>query len=288
MIKTFMSLIYSGALILIMTNISYAKVKKPWSFSYYHQLTGPTLNSPSDETYNVFLESNAPVNSFHAINFRYSLPKDFSLGFSFAATHQFGGRTKLDDGIIVKNELIYFNPRIYATLPPFRIPFAKVFSTVAYEMATSNISRDNETHYGIVAAQSINFESPHPDWNYGLIWQLVNYKNRHNNLAPPANCSSCTKTPLQTNIFNFGPFINYKIDKFWQIASVTTFDWDQRGHQNGLHTGQNLPDRSRLSLNYYPDPTKIKFLTQFGLFTQFLTKMDTNTTVFGFDFGIKF
>src|SRR5690606_6310396 len=64
------------------------------SLSYYQQFLGPTFGGPSGQTYNVFQEGldapntgYAPYQSFHAVNLRHQITKDWAVGATHSAVN---------------------------------------------------------------------------------------------------------------------------------------------------------------------------------------------------------
>ena len=84
-----------------------------------------------------------------------------------------------------------------------------------------------------------------------------------------------------------GPYLAYRFNDNWGMNSSVTFDWDQRGNQTGTQSfNNNLPDRARLGLSYFP--TRLKQLANVGVFTQGLLKYTTDTQAVGGEFALRF
>jgi hypothetical protein len=270
------------------------KIKESLSLGYYHQFLGPTLKGPAEETYNVFQEGmdmpgtgRAPLQSFHALNLKYQINREWAIGTSLAAVDGYTSQVENKGGIVNTSQGSFFNLRTYLSLPSFKTKIGSLFSTVSYESPTSVISRNDEMQWGLVINESFTFNSFHPDFTFGLMGQYYRsyFPHQRNTLPPP--CLGCFPVELQTVIISGGPFVNYRLNDFWQVSSLLTFDWDQKGGQTDTtEFNNNLPHRARLGLNYFPQ--KIPYLTSVGLFSQGLLKYRPETTALGAEFSLRF
>lgn len=269
------------------------------SLTYYQQFLGPTASGSTSETYNVFQEGidspgsgRAPLQSFHAFNLRHQINSDWAVGSTFSAVNGYTSEVENQDrsGSKFSNtpDAIYFNARAYLSLPSLKFSAGTLFTTLSYEHPTSNISKDDEMRFGLVAAQSFALNLPSIKFNAGLTGQIYRIYYKNNIKAPPFPESLGGKpTPLQTMILSGGPYVNYRFNDFWMLGSVVTFDWDQRGEQTStMKFNNNLSNRARLNLTYFPQ--KIKFLQSVGLFTQALLDFSPETTAIGADMSVRF
>lgn len=270
------------------------------SLSYYQQFLGPTLGGPSGQTYNVFQEGldapntgYAPYQSFHAVNLRHQITKDWAVGATLSAVNGYTREVQNIDqnGNIITNSgaTEFFNARAYLSLPPVAMKAATLYTTISIEAPTSSTSKEDEMKYGWVFAQSLAFHLPDMRWNIGVTGQVYRVYYKNNVKAPPFDPSLGGRpTPLQTMIVSGGPYINYRFNDNWMLGSVFIFDWDQRGDQSGTtQLNNNLPHRGRLSLTYFP--SNIKYLQSVGLFSQaLLENTRADTTAVGADFAVRF
>jgi hypothetical protein len=266
------------------------------SLTYYQQFLGPTAAGDGTQTYNVFQEGidspgsgRAPLQSFHAANLRYQIKTDWAFGATLSAVNGYSGEVANKDrtGSTFYNngEVTFFNARAYISLPPLKLNTGTLFTTMSYEAPTSNISKENDMRWGWVYAQSFAFHLPDIRWNAGLMGQV--YRIYYKNNIQPAPFIGGRMTPLQTLILSGGPYVNYRFNDRWMLGSVVTFDWDQRGPQTStVNFNNNLSDRARLTLNYFPQ--KIKFIQSVGLFSQALLKFRPQTTALGADLLVRF
>lgn len=288
----------------------YLKVKMPQkslgsrilentTLTYYQQFLGPTLSGPSSETYNVFQEGinqpgtgRAPLQSFHAANIRYNINRDWAIGASLAAVNGYTGEvanksTKPGFGPVVNRpDDEFFNARAYVVTPAIRFTPMTFYTTIAYEAPTSVTSRNDDMTAGAVLIENISFNLPNPRWNVGILGQYYRaFFNQKKNVKPPQGPGFPTE--LQTVIVSGGPYANYRFNDNWQLGSMLTFDWDQRGPQTGSSEyNNNLPHRGRMSLTYFP--TQMKVLSNVGVFAQTLLKFRPKTTALGADFTLRF
>lgn len=270
------------------------------TLTYYQQFLGPTASGNSNETYNVFQEGidspgsgRAPLQSFHAANLRHQITTDWAVGATLSAVNGYTKEVQNKDrnGYTFANngEVDFFNARAYVSLPALRLRAGTFYTTVSYELPTSNTSKEDEMKWGWVYAQSFAFNLPNVRWNAGLMGQVyrIYYEN---NLKAAPNCPAgyiCKPTPLQTMIVSGGPYVNYRFNDKWMLGSVVTFDWDQRGAQSSTRDfNNNLSDRARMTLSYFPQ--KLRYLQSVGLFSQALLKFRPETTAFGADFAVRF
>jgi hypothetical protein len=274
-------------------NIFY-KVKEATSLTYYHQFLGPTLSGPGNVTYNVFQEGmdtprsgRSPLQSFHAANLRFQINPHWAVGTSLAAVDAYTRQVENRGGVINTPQGTFFNARAYISTPAIETPVGSLFSTISYEAPTSVISRNDNMLWGWVLTESFAFKSPNPNWAFGLMGQYYRtYFSYKNNMRPPPFPGGFA-TPVQTVIVSGGPYVNYRFNDHWQLGSLFTFDWDQRGLQTDTSEfNNNLPHRGRLTLSYFP--SKIKYLTSVGVFSQALLKYRPETTAMGADFSLKF
>lgn len=269
------------------------------SLTYYQQFLGPTASGSTSETYNVFQEGidspgsgRAPLQSFHAFNLRHQINSDWAIGSTFSAVNGYTSEVENQDrsGGKFNNtpDAIYFNARAYVSLPSIQLSAGTLFTTLSYEHPTSNISKDDEMRFGLVAAQSFALKLPSIKFNAGLTGQIYRIYYKNNTKAPPFPESLGGRpTPLQTMIVSGGPYVNYRFNDYWMLGSVVTFDWDQRGEQTStMKFNNNLSNRARLNLTYFPQ--KIKFLQSVGLFTQALLDFSPETTAIGADMSVRF
>lgn len=269
------------------------RILESTSFTYYQQFLGPTMAGDSSQTYNVFQEGidapgtgRAPLQSFHAVNLRYQINNDWAIGTSLAAVN--GYTSEVDNnGIVNRPDSEFFNARAYVSLPAIRMPFATLFSTLSYEAPTSSISRNDEMNWGWVLSESLAFNIPNPRWSIGLLAQYYRAYFKHERNVKPPQAFGYMPTQLQSVIVSGGPYANYRFNDNWMLGSLITLDWDQRGVQtDSREFNNNLPHRGRVSLNYFP--TRVKYLTNIGIFAQALLKFRPETTAMGADFLVKF
>jgi hypothetical protein len=263
------------------------KILKKTTLNYYHQILGPTLSGAGGETYNVFQESRSPYQSFHAANIRYQLNSDWAFGLSMAAVNAYGDtitnqQTGVKNDMPVRDE--FFNARAFIALPGFKTRPGTLFTTLSYEAPTSVFSRTNNMDYGLVLAQSFSINLPSYKWTAGVMWQYYRMVYGQNVVPPQNGYASLAR---QTVIASGGPYVGYRLNDRWSFNSSLTFDWDQRGNQTGSASfNNNLPDRARLGVSYYP--SKIKQIANVGLFTQSLLKYSPETQAIGADLALKF
>jgi hypothetical protein len=254
------------------------------SLTYYFSLMGPSPGLPSDQTYNVFLEGPAPLQTFHAFNLRWQFNPDWAMGITASGIHHFTSPVTTDEGFCNDNNAEMFNLRAYVAVPSLDLKFARAFHTFSIEFPTTPGSRDDELKYGLVVSQALAFALPPSRFSAGWSTQFIRYKYAQATLPPPF--VGGLPTPLQTTLLTTGPYANFQLAPQWQIASSVTFDWDQRGNQTDTsELNNNLPDRFRLALNHlFQTPP----FTHVGVYLQGLTKPTMDTTIIGFDFSLKF
>ena len=257
------------------------------SLNYYHQILGPTLSGAGGETYNVFQESRSPYQSFHAANIRHQLNNDWAFGVSMAAVNAYGDtvtnqQTGIKSDTTVRDE--FFNARAFISTPTLLTSIGTLFTTLSYESPTSVFSRTNNMRYGAVLAQSFAIKLPSTKWTAGVMWQYYRMVYEQN-VVPPQN--GYLSLARQTTIFSGGPYLGYRVNDRWGLNSSLTFDWDQRGNQTGTSSfNNNLPDRARIGVSYYP--LKMKQIANVGVFTQTLIKYSADTQAIGGEVALKF
>jgi hypothetical protein len=269
------------------------------TLNYYQQFLGPTAGGAGNMTYNVFQEGLdspgtgfAPYQSFHAINLRHQINTDWALGATLTAVNGYTTAVKNQDlkGNYFSNapETQFFNARGYLNLPPLKMAYGSLFTTLSYEHPTSSISKEDEMRWGWVATQSFAFNLPDVRWNAGIMGQVYRLYYKNNTKAPPFSPELGGRpTPLQTMIVSGGPYVNYRFSDLWMASSTVTFDWDQRGQQTGsTQFNNNLSNRGRMTITYFPQ--KINYLQSIGIFSQALLKFSPETTAFGADFAVRF
>jgi hypothetical protein len=270
------------------------------TLGYYQQFLGPTAKGPGSETYNVFQEGvdapgtgRAPLQSFHGISLRHQVSSNWTIGTGLSIVNGYSKKeieNKNATGDTFNNGAVtqFFNARAFVSLPTLKLPAGNIFTTISYEHPTSSISKQDEMLWGWVLAQSFAIKLPDIRWSAGLTGQAYRIYYKNNVKAPPfAPEFGGLPTQLQTMIVSGGPYVNYRFSDFWMLGSAVTFDWDQRGDQTGsLEFNNNLSDRARVSLTYFPQ--RIKYLQSVGVFTQALLRASPETTAFGADLTIKF
>lgn len=269
------------------------------TLGYYQQFLGPTASGGGGNTYNVFQEGLdtpnsgfAPMQSFHAVNLRHQITTDWAIGATLSAANGWTKEVENKDrnGQTFTNspDSEFFNARAYVSLPSWKTFVGTLYTTLSYEFPTSSISKEDEMRFGWVASNSFGFNLPNVRWNVGLMSQIYRMYYKNNVKAPPFSPALGGRpTPLQTLIVSGGPYVNYRFNDKWQMGSVVTMDWDQRGVQSGSRDfNNNLSHRGRLSLTYFPQ--RIKYLQSIGLFTQALLKFRPETTAIGADLAVRF
>jgi hypothetical protein len=253
------------------------KLTQEVSLSYYVALMGPTITGPEMETYNIFLEGRGPMQTFHAMNLRWQFNSRWAVGTTLAGIHHINTDKRRNDNTL-------FDSRVYLATPGIDLGFARMFNTFSLELPTTQISRDNELKYGLVLSQAISFKLPPSRFSSGWLSQIIRYTYERKTLPPPFPGGFATD--LQTTLVTTGPYLNYQLSSQWQIASLLSFDWDQRGsQQDTLRFNNNLEDRVRLALNYF---FQTKPFTHVGFYTQATTKLRDDKTIIGLDFSLKF
>lgn len=264
------------------------------SLNYYTQFLGPTVGGPGGQSYNVFQEGNTPYQSFHAANIRYQFNPDWALGVSLAAVNAYGETvTSQQNGSrskMLRDE--FFNSRAFVAVPSLKTDVGTLFTTFSFEAPTSVVARKDDMRYGLVLSQSFAFKLPSVKWTSGVAWQYYRayYKQ---NVVPPTTVQgqfgpyTLPSYARQTTIINMGPYVAYRFNDRWGASSSMTFDWDQRGNQTGGGSfNNNLPDRARVGVSYYP--TKIKQIQNIGVFTQGLIKYTTASQAIGAEMAASF
>jgi len=260
------------------------KVLESTTLSYYTQFLGPTMSGPGP-SYNVFQEAHTPYQNFHSVNLRFKLNDNWSFGGSLAASNAYGetissqqngSRSKM-----MRDE--FFNARAFLTIPTWHTSIGKLFTTVSYEFPTSVVARNDNMRYGLVLSQSFAFNLPSVKLSAGLLWQY--YRAYYEENVVPAQ-NGYASYARQTTIVTGGPYLAYRFNESWGMNSSVSFDWDQRGKQTGTGSfNNNLPDRARLGVSYYPN---IKYVSNVGLFTQALLKYTSDTHVVGAELALAF
>lgn len=276
-------------------NTNGRELLRNFTLGYYQQFLGPTLGGPANETYNVFQEGRdlegtgrAPLQSFHALNLRYKINNDWGLGASVAMANGYTDEVKNKGGVTNRPDAEFFNVRTSVYLPDLATPIGRFFTSLALELPTSEISREDNMQWGWVAAQSLAFNLPSLKWSAGMNYQLYRLHYRDNQKGVVlSNGARGRPTQLQTMIISGGPYLNYRMNDNWQYGSNLILDWDQRGVQEGSREfNNNLPHRVRLSATYFP--MQMKYLSSVGVFTQSLVKFRTDTTAMGGEFAMRF
>lgn len=264
------------------------------TLNYYQMFLGPTAGGRGSETYNIFQEATdapgsgrAPLQSFHSANIRYQINNDWAIGTSLAASNGYTEEVTTDVGTVNNGQTTFYNARAFLVLPGFVTRIGTLFSTVAYEAPTSSISRNDGMAGGLVITESFAFKSPSPKWTYGLMGQYYRAYYKHDRNVLPPKAAGFTPIQLQTVIVSGGPYVNYRFNDNWQVGSLVTLDWDQRGVKtDSREFNNNLPHRGRASLTYFP--TSLKYLSNVGVFTQALLKFRPETTAFGAEMAVRF
>lgn len=269
------------------------KLKQNTTLNYYHQFLGPTVSGRGGQSYNVFQEARTPYQSFHAMSLAYRFNPDWAMGVSLAASNAYGETTTSQQngnpGTMLRDE--FFNARAFINTPGLKTRAGTLFTTVSYEAPTSNVAKIDDMRFGTVLTQSFAFNLASLKWSSGLMWQYYRAYYNENLVSRPANYdfpgSSPYRIARQTTIMSGGPYLGYRFNDSWGMNSSVTFDWDQRGRQTGTQSfNNNLPDRARLGVTYYP--TTFKQIANVGLFTQGLLKYTTDTQAVGGEFALKF
>ena len=154
------------------------------SLNYYQQFLGPTLNSGSQGiTYNVFQESAnspgsgfAPWQSFHSLNLKHKINSNWAIGGTLSLVNGYTDEVENLDSegqsFVNSGDTVFFNSRLYLSLPSLQTNSGTLFTTVSYEFPTSSISQDDDMTWAWVLAQSFAFKLPSYRWNLGLMAQV--------------------------------------------------------------------------------------------------------------------
>ncbi len=269
------------------------------SLAYYHQVLGPTLGGPVNETYNVFQEGTdqpntgrAPIQSFQSALLRYDINSNWGVGASLAMSNGYSGAVENKDprgNVVNKPDNQFYNARAHLYIPMIDLSVFNLYSTFSYEAPTSTISRQDNMNMGLVLTENLSVKtSPASKWSGGMTAQIYRMFYGHNNQKKVPGCDPdvCIPTQLQTQIITISPYVNYRVSDKWNVGNMAIFDWDQRGVQaNSREFNNNLPHRVRTTLSYYPNMWNI---TNIGIFTQALMKFRPNTTAVGAEIALKF
>lgn len=269
------------------------------SLSYYHQVLGPTLGGPVNETYNVFQEGTdqpntgrAPIQSFQSALLRYDINSNWAIGASLAMSNGYTGKVENTDrkgNVVNRPDNQFYNARAHLYMPAIDLAVFNLYSTFSYEAPTSTISREDNMNMGLVLTENLSIKtSPANKWSGGMTGQIYRMFYGHDNQKKIPGCpvDVCIPTQLQTQIITISPYVNYRVSDKWNVGNMAIFDWDQRGVQaNSREFNNNLPHRVRTTLSYYPGMWNI---TNVGLFTQALMKFRPNTTAIGAEIAFKF
>lgn len=274
--------------------ISAKKFFKNTNLGYYQQFLGPTLGGPSGQTYNVYQEGldtprsgRAPMQSFHTLSLRYKISELWGVGASVAAVNGYSDPVQNRKGVVNNGDTTFFNTRVSAFLPNISGKFGTFYTTLSYELPTSEIAKENEQRYGWVIGETLSFNLPSLKWTAGISGQVYRmvYENSQR-VAVFANGERSQPTQLQTMIVSVSPYLNYRFNDRYQLGSTVVMDWDQRGFQEGSSEfNNNLPHRARVTATYFPT---MKYFSSVGVFTQALVKYRPDTTAVGAELALNF
>ncbi|MFL5786374.1 MAG: hypothetical protein ACJ76H_17275 [Bacteriovoracaceae bacterium] len=279
---------------------SFGKILERTSLNYYHQFLGPTIGGPSNETFNVFQTGvdqpktgRAPIQSFQSALIRYDMNQDWGIGASLAMSNGYGGTVVNRDSrgdVTNKSDAQFYNARAYVFAPKMDVGIGTLFSTFGYEAPTSTISRQDHMNMGLVITEQLAFKNPSlsSKWSGGVTGQIYRMFYGHNNQKKVPGCDPdvCVPTQLQTQIVTISPYVNYRMSDKWNWGNMAILDWDQRGVQaNSREFNNNLPNRLRSTLSYYPNRW---YITNIGVFAQPLVKMRPSTTAMGAEVAFRF
>jgi hypothetical protein len=260
------------------------------SLGYYQLFSGPTASGNTSETYNVFQDGRAPLQSFHSVNLRHQFNADWAFGVSLAMTNTYTDEVtnrptkEAPQGTVNSPGDIWYNARAYLGLPSFKIKAGTFFTTVSYEAPTSVISRNDNMRFGYILSENFAINTGSVRWSTGVMGQAYRMVYENNIKAPPF--PGGRPTALQTMIVSAGPWVTYRFNDKWMAGSSLTFDWDQRGDQtNTTKFNNNLPDRGRVGVTYFPS---IKHFSSIGVFAQSLLQVRAESTMFGGEFALRF
>ncbi|MBD65772.1 MAG: hypothetical protein CME62_11230 [Halobacteriovoraceae bacterium] len=239
-------------------------------FNYFLQFLGPSLSPEyqNGATYNRFktgqdfkgdeLDYIGSHQLFHAItigykishnvliNYGYTFQDDINKGIRY--TDSFGDTQKRDKGVsdnnkrinltvfnLVNNDYFYINNNF----------FYEISSTI-----NSGVVQDME--YGLGIEPSINFYHDHAPLSTGVIFLIQRNYFKNNEVTFEGNTFP---TRYQTLLAQFAPYLNYRIDDYWQFKSSLIFDWDQRGDQvqSTEEFNKNMNDVGRVGLDVLID-----------------------------------
>jgi hypothetical protein len=209
------------------------------------------------------------------------------VGASVAAVNGYTNPVQNRKGVINNGDTTFFNTRVSAFLPNLSGSFGTFYTTLSYELPTSEIAKENQQKYGWVVGETLAFNLPSIKWSAGIsgqVYRLV-YENSQRTAAF-ANGTRSAPTQLQTMIVTVSPYLNYRFSDRYQLGSTLVMDWDQRGYQEGSSEfNNNLPHRARVTATYFPP---IKYLSSVGVFTQALVKYRPDTTAVGAEMAVNF
>ncbi len=276
------------------SGISARKFLKNVNLGYYQQFLGPTLSGPSGETYNVYQEGmdtprsgRAPLQSFHTLSLRYKISEMWGVGGSVAAVNGYTDQVRNRGGVVNNGDTTFFNTRLSLFMPNVSGSFGTFFTTLSYELPTSEIAKENRQRNGWVIGETLALKLPSYKWTAGISGQVyrIYYENSQRAAILP-NGFRATPTQLQTMIVSVSPYLNYRFNDHYQLGSTIVMDWDQRGFQEGSSEfNNNLPHRGRLTGTYFPS---MKYLSSVGVFTQALVKFRPDTTAVGAELALNF
>lgn len=268
------------------------------SFTYYFSFLGPSAGLGYGETYNLFRNGKAPYQMLHTGNLAYKLNPEWTVGFTLAGVNDVTERAKTGEFLRFgntpaenrmvntynTNEREWFNARVYVNLPTLGLSWGFLTTNFAVELPTSNIARRDGLKHGLVLTNALGIFTADPRWSFGFTNQIIRFQYDDPEFPPFEGAT--TPTRLQTMLITFGPYLNYSISEDWQLANLIALDWQKVGDQTMSEFDNNLPHRGRVAFNRL---IRNSYLTRVGFYSQFLLDpMESETTVFGFDFLVQF
>jgi hypothetical protein len=244
-------------------------LQKRLKFRFYTSFMGPNLGNSISQTYNVYLDRQAPLQNFYGTSVTYSINSDYSTGLRWAATHQFTGTVTSSRGT-VSPEFHGYDPQLFFNLLNFW-PNNYVYSFIQFHIQPPVVgfSRQNKMILSWGYYHSLGVKAIKAPWSGGIKVFITPFYYRD-----PYPYSR------QTLYAYFGHFLNYSLHDGWQVSTSSIFDYERQ--TNNSKFLPNSPNRFRFGLERYQNKT----LSEYGIYTQVLVRPSLDTTIVGFDFTI--
>jgi len=259
--------------------------------SYSVSFMGPSLSGATNETYNIYIPDQAPLQLYHTLKLGYQVSPDLQIGVNESIVNNVANNVTgfpYDSNGNPVTPAVYgttfewYDPNIYFDLPNLiKVPGWSVFTTASFSLPVSSgsISINRVTQF--IIQQNWTKNSFGSSWSYGI----------HLYLNPQFYADPIPDgyTNRETFSFSFGPLVDYHVSDLMTLYASATFDIQHNSPDPAgfFDLTSGLPDYAQIGTTLFPNIFPL-WMSIGGYFQWLVWNPAWNTSILGAKFSIGF